>query len=246
MNNEGGTQTIDSLGLIYNSALKSQDADLFVSGTASTITINTGTMDILNGGVVTGYGSVLNHRFGADYDTHLSAGGVLNTGSQNEPGQINTAQSFNAVIESGGTQNIQNGGISQGSTVQQGGTLVVQANYHPEDQNIAPTAGVANNSIVYGEIDNHGSTDNDTVVKVGGRYSSGYARSSDTNTENISTSNNLLVEQGGYAQLSGYSAINNMTVAGMVDSRDQSSLDDTVITSTGAMTDDHRGRQLRQ
>lgn len=241
MNNMGGSQTVNSLGLIANSSLNGTDATLFVSGNASNIIINTGMMEILQDGVatnttVTGNHSVLNNRFGADYDTHVSDGGILNTGSQVELNQINTAQSFNAVVESGGTQNVQNGGTSEGTTVQQGGTLVVQSNYHPENTDIDPSSGIANDSIVYGEMDNSGGTDNNTVVKDGGRYTSGYKRSTDENKEEISTSNNLQIEQGGYANLSGYSLINNMTVAGIADSRDQSSLYDTEVTSTGALT----------
>ncbi|WP_167458043.1 autotransporter outer membrane beta-barrel domain-containing protein [Rahnella woolbedingensis] len=214
---------------------------MLLSGSATNVTINAGTMDILNGGVatdtvVTGNSSVLNNHFGADYDTHVSAGGVLNTGSLNEPNQINTAQSYNAVIEDGGTQNVQNGGISNSTVVETGGSLYVQANYHPEDASIGAISGVADDSIVYGKMYNRGGIDNDTVVKDGGQYISGYVLSTDENNEKISTSNNLLVEHGGYAQLGGYSEVNNMTVAGNADSRDQATLYNTVIASDGTLT----------
>lgn len=241
MNNLAGTQTVDYLGLIANSSLNGADASLLLSGNAANVSINAGTMDILNGGVatdtvVTGNSSVLNNHFGADYDTHVSAGGILNTGSLNETNEINTAQSYNAVIEDGGTQNVQNGGMSEGTTVQKGGQLYVKANYHPEDTSLDPVSGVANDTTVYGQMTNRGGIDNDTVVKAGGYYTSGYIRSDGLNNEQASVSNNLLVEQGGYAQLSGYSVVNNLTVEGMADSYDQANLYDTVVASGGVLT----------
>lgn len=167
INNLSGTQTIDYLGLIANSSLNGADANLLLGGSATNVTINAGTMDILNGGVATdtvvsGNKPVLNNHFGADYDTQVSAGGVLNTGSLDEPGQINTAQSYNAVIKDGGIQNVQNGSISLNSTVETGGTLNVQANYHPEDTSLGVISGVADNSVVYGKMNNRGGIDNDT------------------------------------------------------------------------------------
>ncbi|CAM3604479.1 autotransporter outer membrane beta-barrel domain-containing protein [Rahnella bruchi] len=241
MNNLAGTQTVDYLGLIANSSLNGADASLLLSGNAANVSINAGTMDILNDGVatdtvVTGNSSVLDNHFGADYDTHVSAGGILNTGSLNETNEINTAQSYNAVIEDGGTQNVQNGGMSEGTTVQKGGQLYVKANYHPEDTSLDPVSGVANDTTVYGQMTNRGGIDNDTVVKAGGYYTSGYIRSDGLNNEQASVSNNLLVEQGGYAQLSGYSVVNNLTVEGMADSYDQANLYDTVVASGGVLT----------
>ncbi|MBU9843869.1 autotransporter outer membrane beta-barrel domain-containing protein [Rahnella ecdela] len=241
INNLAGTQTVDDLGMIANSSLNGGDANLILSGTATNVTINAGTLDILSGGVatetiITGKDSVLNNHFGADYNTQVSAGGVLNTGSINEPNQSNTAQSYNAVIEDGGIQNVQNGGISQSTIVEAGGTLNVQANYHPEDKSIGVISGVTNDSVVYGQMNNRGGIDNDNVVKDGGFYSSGFKVSQGENIEQPSLSNNLLIEHGGYAQLSGYSLVNNMTVDGMADSYDQTTLNDTVVTSGGDLT----------
>lgn len=241
INNLAGTQTVDDLGLIANSTLNGADANLLLSGTATNVIINAGTLDILSGGVATdtvvsGNKSVLNNHFGADYDTQVSAGGVLNTGSIDEPNQINTAQSYNAVIKDGGIQNVQNGGTSEGTTVQKGGLLFVQANYHSEDPSIGAVSGVANDSIVYGMMNNKGGIDNNTVVKSGGYYTAGYYSSKDVSNQQLSVSNNLIVEKGGYAQLSGYSQINNMTVEGTADSYDQVSLYDTEVAAGGLLT----------
>lgn len=243
MNNQGGVQTVDYSGSISESFLNSHDASLFLSGNASNVSVNAGTMDILEGGiatdtVVTGGDSVLNNRFGTDTGTLVSAGGVLNTGSLTESGQINSAHSFNTVVKEGGTQNVQNGGTSEGSIIEKGGTLTVQANYHTEDTGIGTISGIANDSIVYGRMNNHGGVDNNTVIKDGGLYQLGYGKATDDQGGYISSSNNLLVEQGGYANLSGYSTINNMTVAGSATSYDQASLYDTVVDSTGTLTVD--------
>ena len=70
------------------------------------------------------------NRYGIDTNTVVGAGGELDTG-WNYPYEIrNTAISRNAVIQNGGIQQVSNGGISEGSQVNDGGTLIVTGTWH--------------------------------------------------------------------------------------------------------------------
>ncbi|ECZ3372001.1 autotransporter outer membrane beta-barrel domain-containing protein [Salmonella enterica] len=129
-----------------------------------------------------GAGGLMVNRYGIDTNTVVEAGGELGTG-WNYPYEIrNTAISRNAVIQNGGIQQVSNGGTSESSQIEDGGTLIVTGTWHynvvTDDQPSAWYRGTANDTAVYGTMQNQGGLDENTTVQSGGQYTlGGYGRS---------------------------------------------------------------------
>ncbi|ECX4308019.1 autotransporter outer membrane beta-barrel domain-containing protein [Salmonella enterica] len=129
-----------------------------------------------------GAGGLMVNRYGIDTNTVVEAGGELDTG-WNYPYEIrNTAISRNAVIQNGGIQQVSNGGTSESSQIEDGGTLIVTGTWHynvvTDDQPSAWYRGTANDTAVYGTMQNQGGLDENTTVQSGGQYTlGGYGRS---------------------------------------------------------------------
>lgn len=142
-----------------------------------------------------GTGGVMVNRYGVDSFTVVEAGGELDTG-WSEPYEVhNTAISQNATIQRGGTQQITNGGTSENSQVETGGTLIVSGIWHYDSVlDPAPSTwyyGTANGSVINGEMQNLGGIDTDTTLQSGGQYL----------LDDYGVSRELTVAQGGSAQI---------------------------------------------
>ncbi|EPF2244841.1 autotransporter outer membrane beta-barrel domain-containing protein [Citrobacter werkmanii] len=234
----GGHQTVEEGGVANGTIVNG--GSMYVTGEANDTIINSGNIDVngqatnttINGGSVaidagansggltdpslggqmnntTINAGILENRFGIDTDTTVNAGSTLQTGHA-ETGQASTAISQNAIINNGGTQIIDNGGTSNGSTVNSGGAMTIQYDLHQAETNsIGIQAGTANDTIVYGTLDNNGGTDNGTIVKSGGQY---------TATGRISvqaaTSNSATIESGANATLNDNASASAWTIAG--------------------------------
>jgi outer membrane autotransporter protein len=142
-----------------------------------------------------GPGGVMINRYGVDSNTVVEAGGELDTG-RDYPYEIrNTALSQNAVINAGGIQRVTNGGTSENSQVETGGTLIVSGTWH-YDSVIDPDPsawyyGTATDSVISGEMQNLGGVDTGTTLQSGGQYV----------LDSYGVSHQLTVDQGGYAQI---------------------------------------------
>lgn len=142
-----------------------------------------------------GAGGVVINRYGVDIRTRVDTGGELDTGWDYPYETRNTALSFQAVIGSGGTQRVTNGGTSVGSRVNAGGYQLVSGTWHydnvTDNQPSAWYPGTALNSTVYGVMADRGGRDKGTTVAGGGQYlldDGGHAQA-------------LTVLQGGRAQI---------------------------------------------
>lgn len=164
-------------------------------------------------------GLVIN-RYGIDTNTVVEAGGELDTG-WNYPYEIrNTAISRNAVIQNGGIQQVSNGGTSEGSRVDDGGTLIVTGTWHynvvTDTQPSAWYRGTADDTAVYGTMQNQGGLDENTTVQSGGQYALG----------GYGLSHQLTVAQGGSAQIND-GALDSFWLYGMMDVSSQATLTGT-------------------
>ncbi|EFI4715944.1 hypothetical protein GXG07_22225 [Escherichia coli] len=221
---EGGQQMVAYGGVSNGAILKS--GSLQVNGIANDVvatggflSINSGsngTVDPNTGGKMNrttlSNGTVLENRFGIDTDTIVNSGGVLETGSNRDNGWIDTGISNNATINNGGLQTVDNGGTSNGSTVNTGGTLKVQYFLHDRisNDNVGLQYGTANNTTVYGTMQNNGGVDNDTVVKSGGTFS--VTGSLADNQKAIS--NNATIENGAIVSVNENAQANGWTING--------------------------------
>ena len=189
-------------------------------GAGSQASINTaydGVTDPLLGGrmehtVING-GRLWN-RYGTDSDTIVNTGGVLETGSAKDVGRIDNGISRGATINNGGFQYVNNGGTSMSSRVNSGGRLFVLYDLHNDgDLDLGVTAsGTANDTLLYGEMENNGGTDNRTHVFSGGSY---HATGSQTDGQ-VALSNNALIDPSGQATLHHDSLATGWTIQGDV------------------------------
>lgn len=188
-----------------------------VVATGGSIAINVGsngTVDPYTGGkinrITLSNGALLENRFGIDTDTVVNSGGILQTGSVTDLGWHDTGTSNNATINSGGLQTVDNGGVSNGSTVNQGGSLYVQYDLHNQYSwdKVGLAIGTANNTVVYGTMENNGGIDNHTVVKVNGYYT-GKGSLSDNQK---AISNDAIIDEGGRGALWENSTANNWSI----------------------------------
>ncbi len=224
-----GTQSIQTGGVANNTTINAGQQSIYAGGTSNEVILNGGMVQIngvLNGITATGGKVIVNagqggatnpyaagqlhnavlsnaaqlvNRFGIDYDTVVNAGGLLETGTTTDYGWKNSAISNNAVINANGRQTVDNGGTSNGSTVNVGGVLTVKYDTHKEfSWDTAGTQyGTANGSIVYGVMNNSGAVDNATVIKSGGQYTA----TGNAVDNRIATSYDAVIESGGGATL---------------------------------------------
>ncbi|HIA0776216.1 TPA: autotransporter outer membrane beta-barrel domain-containing protein [Salmonella enterica subsp. enterica] len=186
-----------------------------------------GVEDPSQGGLIVnttiGAGGLMINRYGIDTNTLVEAGGELNTG-WNYPYEIrNTAISRNAVIQNGGIQQVSNGGTSEGSKVIDGGTLIVTGTWHynvvTDTQPSAWYRGTADDTLVYGVMQNQGGLDENSTVQSGGQYTLG----------GYGLSQQLTVAQGGSAQIND-GALDSFWLYGLMDVSSQATL-----TGTGSV-----------
>lgn len=144
---------------------------------------------------IIGSGGVMVNRYGVDSFTVVEDGGELDTG-WSEPYEIrDTAISQNATIQRGGMQQVTNGGTSESSLVETGGTLIVSGIWHYDSVlEPAPSVwyyGTARESVIYGEMQNLGGVDTSTTLQSSGQYL----------LDDYGVSHQLTVAQGGSAQI---------------------------------------------
>lgn len=77
-----------------------------------------------------GAGGLIVNRYGIDTNTIVEADGELDIGWNYAYETRNTAISRDAVIQNGGIQQASNGGTSENSWVDDGGTLIVNGTWH--------------------------------------------------------------------------------------------------------------------
>lgn len=224
-----------------NPAPVTDDGDLQVNGYAENtyvdssgqVYVNAGNNGVENpeqGGQIVnttvGAGGLVVNRYGIDTNTVVEAGGELDTG-WNYPYEIrNTAISRNAVIQNGGIQQVSNGGTSEGSRVDDGGTLIVTGTWHynvvTDTQPSAWYRGTADDTAVYGAMQNQGGLDENTTVQSGGQYTlSGYG-----------LSHQLTVAQGGSAQIND-GALDSFWLYGLMNVSSQATLTGIGTVSSG-------------
>lgn len=198
-----------------------RDGTLQINGSASDTTVdnggqvyinagNNGVEDATQGGFATqttiGNGGVMINRYGVDENTVVQAGGELDTGWDQQYETRDTAISRDAEIQNGGKQQVTNGGTSENSQVDTGGTLRVTGTLHYDSVSDTSTDwyyGTAINSEVSGEMQNLGGVDQGTHIQSGGLYLlDGNGQSSD-----------LRIEQGGSAQIN-HGTLDNFWLAG--------------------------------
>lgn len=204
---------------------------------------NNGVEDPEQGGQIVnttiGAGGLMVNRYGIDTNTVIGAGGELDTG-WNYPYEIrNTAISRNAVIQNGGIQQVSNGGTSEGSRVDDGGTLIVTGTWHydvvTDTQPSAWYRGTADDTAVYGKMQNQGGLDENTTVQSGGQYT----------LDGYGLSHQLTVVQGGSAQIND-GALDSFWLYGIMDVSSQATLTGTgsvdssgeLVLNEGAKTSD--------
>lgn len=219
-----GGQTTDTI--------VTQGGQLQINGTASGTTVNNGgtvyinagnngAEDATQGGLATdttiGDGGVMVNRYGVDENTVVQAGGELDTGWEQNYEIKDTAISRHAVIQSGGVQRVTDGGTSEGSQVQAGGTLIVTGTVHydavTDPQPSAWYQGTAIDSRVSGTMQNIGGIDQNTQISEGGTYL----------LDNLGQSSALHVEQGGTAQINN-GTLDSFWLAGNMDISSQATL----------------------
>lgn len=175
-------------GSAYNTQV-SADGVLQVNGYAENTHVDSGGQVYVNAGnngvadpeqggqivnTTVGAGGLVVNRYGIDTNTVVKAGGELDTGWNYAYETRNTAISRNAVIQNGGIQQVSNGGTSEGSQVNDGGTLIVTGTWHydavTDSQPSAWYRGTADGTAVYGAMQNQGGLDENTTVQSGGQY----------------------------------------------------------------------------
>ena len=192
-----------------------------------------GVEDPSQGGLIVnttiGAGGLMVNRYGIDTNTTVGAGGELDTG-WNYPYEIrNTAISRNAVIQNGGIQQVSNGGTSEDSQIEDGGTLIVTGTWHydvvTDTQPSAWYRGTADDTAVYGAMQNQGGLDENTTVQSGGQYTLG----------GYGLSHQLTVAQGGSAQIND-GALDSFWLDGIMDVSSQATLTGTgTVGSSGEL-----------
>lgn len=192
-----------------------------------------GVEDPSQGGLIVnttiGAGGLMVNRYGIDTNTVVEAGGELDTG-WNYPYEIrNTAISRNAVIQNGGIQQVSNGGTSEDSQIEDGGTLIVTGTWHydvvTDTQPSAWYRGTADDTAVYGAMQNQGGLDENTTVQSGGQYTLG----------GYGLSHQLTVAQGGSAQIND-GALDSFWLYGIMDVSSQATLTGTgTVGSSGEL-----------
>ncbi|EPL9848263.1 autotransporter outer membrane beta-barrel domain-containing protein [Klebsiella aerogenes] len=194
---------------------------------------NNGAEDPEQGGQIVnttiGAGGRVVNRYGIDTNTVIGAGGELDTGWNYPYETRNTAISRNAVIQNGGIQQISNGGTSEGSKVNDGGTLIVTGTWHynvvTDTQPSAWYRGTADDTAVYGTMQNRGGLDKNTTVQSGGQYALG----------GYGLSQQLTVAQGGSAQIND-GALDSFWLYGLMDVSNQATLTGTgTVGSSGEL-----------
>ena len=194
---------------------------------------NNGIEDPEQGGQIVnttiGAGGLVINRYGIDTNTIVEAGGELDTGWNYAYETRNTAISRNAVIQNGGVQQVSNGGTSEGSRVDDGGTLIVTGTWHydvvTDSQPSAWYRGTADNTAVYGVMQNQGGLDKNTTVQSGGQYALG----------GYGLSQQLTVAQGGSAQINN-GALDSFWLYGLMDVSNQATLTGTgTVGSSGEL-----------
>ncbi|EBP3997621.1 autotransporter outer membrane beta-barrel domain-containing protein [Salmonella enterica subsp. enterica] len=192
-----------------------------------------GVEDPSQGGLIVnttiGADGLMVNRYGIDTNTVVEAGGELDTG-WNYPYEIrNTAISRNAVIQNGGIQQVSNGGTSEDSQIEDGGTLIVTGTWHydvvTDTQPSAWYRGTADDTAVYGAMQNQGGLDENTTVQSGGQYTLG----------GYGLSHQLTVAQGGSAQIND-GALDSFWLYGIMDVSSQATLTGTgTVGSSGEL-----------
>ncbi|EEJ4192975.1 autotransporter outer membrane beta-barrel domain-containing protein [Salmonella enterica subsp. diarizonae] len=194
---------------------------------------NNGAEDPEQGGQIVnttiGAGGRVVNRYGIDTNTVIGAGGELDTGWNYPYETRNTAISRNAVIQNGGIQQVSNGGTSEGSKVNDGGTLIVTGTWHynvvTDTQPSAWYRGTADDTAVYGTMQNRGGLDKNTTVQSGGQYALG----------GYGLSQQLTVAQGGSAQIND-GALDSFWLYGLMDVSNQATLTGTgTVGSSGEL-----------
>lgn len=234
-----------------------QGGNLQINGSATDTTVDNGGQVYINAGVngaedatqggfatqtTVGNDGVIINRYGVDENTVVQAGGELDTGRDQQYETRDTAISRNAEIQSGGKQQVTNGGTSENSLVDAGGTLLVTGTLHYDSVTDTSTDwyyGTAVNSVVSGEMQNLGGIDQGTQIQSGGLYL----------LDGNGQSSNLQVEDGGSAQinqgtldnfwLAGSMYINNeatLTGSGDVESSGELTLSEGAQTSGASLT----------
>ncbi|EIX9273072.1 TPA: autotransporter outer membrane beta-barrel domain-containing protein [Klebsiella pneumoniae] len=194
---------------------------------------NNGAEDPEQGGQIVnttiGAGGRVVNRYGIDTNTVIGAGGELDTGWNYPYETRNTAISRNAVIQNGGIQQVSNGGTSEGSKVNDGGTLIVTGTWHynvvTDTQPSAWYRGTADDTAVYGTMQNRGGLDKNTTVQSSGQYALG----------GYGLSQQLTVAQGGSAQIND-GALDSFWLYGLMDVSNQATLTGTgTVGSSGEL-----------
>lgn len=192
-----------------------------------------GVEDPSQGGLIVnttiGAGGLMINRYGIDTNTVVETGAELDTG-WNYPYEIrNNAISRNAFIQNGGIQQVSNGGTSEGSQIEDGGTLIVTGTWHydvvTDSQPSAWYRGTADDTAVYGTMQNQGGLDENTKVQSGGQYTLG----------GYGLSQQLTVAQGGSAQIND-GALDSFWLYGIMDVSSQATLTGTgSVSSSGEL-----------
>ena len=232
-----GELFLESGGSAYGTQIAT-DGELQVNGYAENTYVDNGGQVYVNagkngvedpsqGGLIVnttiGAGGLMVNRYGTDTNTVVGAGGELDTG-WNYPYEIrNTAISRNAVIQNGGIQQVSNGGTSEGSRVDDDGTLIVTGTWHynvvTDTQPSAWYRGTADDTSVYGVMQNQGGLDENSTVQSGGQYA----------LDGYGLSQQLTVAQGGSAQINN-GALDSFWLYGLMDVNSQATL-----TGTGSV-----------
>ncbi|EEP0996712.1 TPA: autotransporter outer membrane beta-barrel domain-containing protein [Salmonella enterica] len=238
-----GELFLESGGSAYGTQIAT-DGELQVNGYAENTYVDNGGQVYVNagkngvedpsqGGLIVnttiGADGLMVNRYGIDTNTVVEAGGELDTG-WNYPYEIrNTAISRNAVIQNGGIQQVSNGGTSEGSQVDDGGALIVTGTWHynvvTDTQPSAWYRGTADDTAVYGTMQNQGGLDKNSTVQSGGQYALG----------GYGLSQQLTVAQGGCAQINN-GALDSFWLYGLMNVSSQATLTGTgTVGSSGEL-----------
>ncbi|EGT5656575.1 autotransporter outer membrane beta-barrel domain-containing protein [Citrobacter braakii] len=202
INGSATDTTVDNGGQVYVNAGTSGAEDATQGGFATQTTV--------------GNDGVMINRYGVDENTVVQSGGELDTGWDQQYETRDTAISRNAEIQNGGKQQVTNGGTSENSQVDAGGTLLVTGTLHYDSVTDTSTDwyyGTAINSAVSGEMQNLGGMDQDTQIQSGGAYL----------LDRGGQSSNLRVEQDGSAQIN-QGRLDNFWLAGSMSVSSQATL----------------------
>ncbi|HCF8019143.1 TPA: autotransporter outer membrane beta-barrel domain-containing protein [Klebsiella aerogenes] len=230
-------------GSAYDTQI-TDDGDLQVNGYAENTYVDSGGQVYVNAGnngaedpeqggqivnTTVGAGGLIINRYGIDTNTVIETGGELDTGWNYAYETRNTAISRDAVIQNGGIQQVSNGGASEGSQVDDGGTLIVTGTWHynaiTDTQPSAWYRGTADDTSVYGVMQNQGGLDENTTVQFGGQYTLG----------SDGLSHQLTVAQGGSAQIN-EGVLDSFWLYGLMDVSSQATLTGTgSVSSSGEM-----------